>query len=89
MYTIRVKGAEKRDALASHLTRRGIMTKVYFSPVHLTKYYQSKLGYHDRLPVTEKVSREVLTLPMYPSLTGDELDVVASGIKDFLSQGGK
>jgi perosamine synthetase len=89
MYTIRVKAAEKRDALVRHLNRRGIMSKVYFDPIHHTDYYRNTLGYNDRLPVTERLSREVLTLPMYPDLTGDDLDLIAQEIIDFLSQGGK
>jgi perosamine synthetase len=35
------------------------------------------------LPVTEKISREILTLPMYPSLTEDEISYIVDEIKDF------
>ena len=87
MYTIRVKqGQEKRDALLAHLGKRGIMAKVYFSPVHLTHFYRNSLGYACELPVTEKLSRQVLTLPMYPSLTDEEMDYMASGVIDFFSR---
>ena len=84
MYTIRVKeGQRKRDALLTHLGKNGIMAKVYFPPVHFTHFYRNGLGYNCKLPVTEKVSQEVLTLPMYPSLTEEEIDYIADKVIDF------
>jgi len=86
MYTIRVKGGqEKRDALSAYLARKGIMTKVYFSPVHFTHFYKNGLGYNCELPVTERLSQQVLTLPMYPALTEDEIDYMADRIIAFFS----
>ena len=83
MYTIRVKeGREKRDDLMAHLAGEGIMSKVYFDPVHLTSFYRNKLSYICQLPVTEKLAKEVLTLPMYPGL-GEEVDDIASKVSNF------
>lgn len=90
MYTIKVKnGQEQRDALSAYLAERGVMTKVYFAPVHLTHFYKNKLGYNCELPVTERLSQQVLTLPMYPSLTEDEINYIADEIAGFFLQGGK
>jgi len=90
MYVIRVKdGQEKRDALLAYLGKKGIMTKVYFHPVHFTHFYQSNLGYKCNLPITEKVSHQVLSLPMYPSLTEDEINYIADEIAAFFSAGNK
>jgi dTDP-4-amino-4,6-dideoxygalactose transaminase len=86
MYTLKVKGEEKRDALSAYLAEKGIMTKVYFPPVHLTHFYKNKLGYTCKLPVTEKMSRQVLTLPMYPTLTEDEINYIADSIAAFFSK---
>ena len=84
MYTIRVKeGQEKRDALLAYLGKHGIMAKVYFFPVHFTHFYRKELGYNCKLPVTERVSQEVLTLPMYPSLTEEEIEFIAGAVADF------
>ena len=76
MYTIRTK---HRDALSEYLSERGIGNKVYFPSVHLTSFHQNGC----RLPITEKVSQEVLTLPMYPSLTEEEIDYIADGVISF------
>jgi len=90
MYTIRVKdGQEQRDSLLAYLTQKGIMTKVYFPPVHLTHFYKNELRYNCELPVTERLSQQVLTLPMYPSLTEDEIEYIADGVAAFFSQKGK
>jgi perosamine synthetase len=86
MYAIRVKdGQEKRDALLAYLSQKGIMTKVYFHPVHFTRFYQDNLGYKCNLPVTERISQQVLTLPMYPSLTEDEMNYIADEVAAFFS----
>ena len=82
MYTIRLKQGS-RDGLSKYLARNGIMTKVFFNPVHLTHFYRKKLGYKVRLPVTEWISKQVLTLPMYPSLTRGEMDYIARAIESF------
>jgi len=85
MFTIRVKGGKRvRDDLGIYLKDKGVMTKVYFSPVHLTSFYKERFGFHGgELPVTEEVSEHVLTLPMYASLKTDEMDYIASNITDF------
>ncbi|MCC6018702.1 MAG: DegT/DnrJ/EryC1/StrS family aminotransferase [Candidatus Verstraetearchaeota archaeon] len=82
MYTIRVKNG-LRDKLREHLAKKQIMSKVYFEPAHLTYFYKNILRYSDHLPVTEKVSKEVLTLPLYPTMTKDELDYIVESIKEF------
>ncbi len=84
MYTIRVKGgAIERDALMTYLTGKGIMTKVYFPPVHITYFYKNQQQYDCRLPVTEQISGEVLTLPLFPTQTEDEIQYIADNIANF------
>jgi len=89
-YTVRVKGGQrKRDNLAKYLAEKGIATKVYFHPVHLTHFYKNELNYNCKLPVTEEISRQVLTLPMYPSLTTEEMNYIAEETKVFFSRRGR
>lgn len=87
MYTIRIGGEESiRDMLKEYLVQRGIGVRVYFEPVHLSLFYRRKFGHKaGELPRTERISREVLTLPMYPSLTKDEMDYMVENISDFFS----
>ena len=80
MYTVM---AEKRDGLMRHLADSGIMTKIYFNPVHLTRFYRDILKYTPYLPITEKVADLALTLPVYPGLTKEEMDLLVNEIKTF------
>ncbi len=86
MYSIEIRDGKKtRDDLASYLNNKGIMTKVYFEPVHQTYFYKHELGYDDKLPVTEQVSSRILTLPMYPSLIEEEMNFIVEEVVAFFS----
>jgi len=62
---------------------------VYFYPVHLTHFYKDVLKYRCKLPVTEEVSQEVLSLPIYPSMTKEEIEYIADGVESFQKVGKK
>ena len=73
-----------RDDLMIYLSEKGIMTKVYFPPVHLTHFYRKEFGYRGgELPITEEVCNHVLALPMYPTLTEKEIDYIVECIDIF------
>jgi len=77
-YAIRVP--DGRDQLANHLRERDIATGIYYPlPVHKQVAYQ-RLGYADHLPVAERVSREVLSLPVHPALTREDLERIVEGV---------
>jgi len=83
LYTIRVP-RDLRDALMKHLGERGIMSKIYFNPVHLTTFYREKFGFKGgELPITEKVSQEVLSLPIYPTMTNDDISYITQNVGEF------
>lgn len=86
-YTIRV-ASSKRDALRAYLAERGIGTEVYYPlPLHLQPCFRH-LGYREGdLPESERASREVLSLPMFPELSEEELECVAGEIKRFFCAG--
>ena len=65
------------------LEKRGIMSKIFFEPVHLSKFYSKNMNKKISLPVTEKISQQVLTLPMYPSLTKNEINFISDTINEF------
>jgi dTDP-4-amino-4,6-dideoxygalactose transaminase len=86
-YTIRVP---LRDELHQFLKDRGIGTMIYYPlPLHLQKLYHD-LGYAEgSLPVSEEAGREVLSLPMYPELTDEQIQTVVKAIGEFLSGGAR
>lgn len=81
LYIIRTKS---RDKLAEFLKSQGIATGLHYpTPIHLQKAYSS-LGYKKGdFPVAEKLSKEVLSLPMYPELTRKEIEYICSLIRKF------
>lgn len=83
LYTVRIKKYD-RDGLKKYLSREGIMTKVYFPPVHLTRFYRAKFRQASKLPVTEKISKQALSLPMHPRLKNEEIDYMVKKIINFL-----
>lgn len=87
-YPIRVKRGKKlRNNLKDYLDKKGIMTKVYFEPVHLTSFYKKTFGYKKGdLPITEKISNQVLALPIYPNLTKQEINYIVENIIKFFSK---
>jgi len=77
-YVIRTK---RRDELRAFLKERGIGTLVHYPvPVHLQPAYRGRLPGGDDLPETERVAREVLSLPMYPELAESDVKSVAEAI---------
>jgi dTDP-4-amino-4,6-dideoxygalactose transaminase len=82
-YVIR---ASRRNQLRAFLASRGIGTQVYYPlPLHLQPCF-SYLGYREGdLPESERASREVLALPMFPELTAGEQRYVVEGIAEFYS----
>ncbi len=83
MYSIRVP-EQLRNGLIDHLGKQGIMSKVFFYPVHLTSFYLNELKYESQLSVTEEVSRQILSLPFYPSLTEKEIDRITGQVSGFI-----
>jgi len=88
MYPVQIeKGARIRDTLQKHLSEKGVTTKAYFSPVHLTQFYRKEFGFAGgELPQTERLSERVLSLPIYPTMTKDEMDYVIGNVKEFLEK---
>ncbi len=76
--------AERRDDLRAFLSARGIGSNVHYPvPIHLTEAGR-ELGYPPgSFPVTEAQARAIVSLPVYPELTEDKLDLVCEQIKAF------
>jgi dTDP-4-amino-4,6-dideoxygalactose transaminase len=64
-----------------HLEKLGICTGVHYPvPLHLQPAYAHLENYHSRLPVTEKIAAEVVSLPLYPELTPDQAEFIAGAV---------
>ena len=83
LFSFLVKDPSKRNELINFLANKGIMSKVYFDPIHKSEFYQNTLKYNVTLPVTEKISSQSLSLPIYPEMLSTDIDYVVDGIKEF------
>jgi dTDP-4-amino-4,6-dideoxygalactose transaminase len=85
VYHLYVVRSKSRDELQAHLKSRGIGTAIHYpKPVHLQPFYTQQGGAEGQFPVAEKTCNEILSLPMYPELTEEQVEIVASEITSLL-----
>lgn len=90
LYTIQITSegpnpAARRDRVARHLATQGIDTSVFYPlPLHLQPAYASFGGKPGQLPVAERAAHEVLSLPLYPEMTNEQIDRVADAVREAL-----
>jgi len=83
-YHLFVVRTAKRDALKTHLEKAGIGVGIHYPiPIHLQKAYASLGGKKGDCPVAEKLSKEILSLPMYAELTEKQVEEVCGAVQDF------
>lgn len=79
-YTIRT---DKREELREHLSKKGIPFGVYYPiPLHQQPAFKNLGGKVYNLPVTEKAAKEVISLPMFPELSKEEIIYIAISVKE-------
>lgn len=83
-FTIRT---DRRDELKDHLARKGIPTAIHYPlPLHRQPALEY-LGYKEgSFPVSETASREVLSLPIYPSMPDSDLEQVIASVRAFFGE---
>jgi len=81
-YTLRVKN---RDTLQSKLKENGIPTSVFYPiPLHLQECFAYLKYKHGDIPISEEASKEVISLPMNPFLSENQIDYIITKIKENL-----
>jgi dTDP-4-amino-4,6-dideoxygalactose transaminase len=85
LYVVRTS---RRDELASHLRSRGIGVGLHYpQPPHLSPAYAA-LGFGEgAFPLSEALSRELLSLPLFPGMTDEQLDTVVAAVTRFFAGG--
>lgn len=73
--------AERRDALSDYLADKGIATSVHFKPLNMMTYW--KKGEKRELTVSNKVWKELLSLPVHHGLTWSEVEYIIKSVKEF------
>ncbi len=84
LYTIKTA---KRDALAEYLKSKGIAVGIYYPlSLHLQEAFKHLKYRKGSIPISEKMTQEVLSLPSFPELTVDEVTFICNKIKEFLEK---
>lgn len=78
LFWIRVK---ERKKFMREMAAKGIETGSHYRPVHSMSYYKN---FKTHLPVTEEVGREIVTLPMHPNLSDEDVDFVIKNVNYFV-----
>jgi len=87
LYTVKIKNADraKRDSIVKKLRDEGIGAEVYYPwPIHLMPYYR-KFG-KGNLPETEKASEQVLSLPVHPGVTAEQIDFIGEALSRLVKR---
>jgi len=81
MYTIKLSEGLDRDRFVLSLRERGVAASVHFDPpIHRQTWYAAQGYDRAELPVTERASGRIATLPMYPGLTREDLDYIVEAV---------
>ena len=81
VYHLFVVRTPDRDALRSHLSESGVASAIHYpTPIHLQPAYAPSQG---DLPVSERLATESCSLPIFPSITDEELDRIAAAVLSF------
>jgi len=87
-YCYYVVQVDERDCVRQRLEQEGIATGIHYPvPVHLQPAC-AQYGYtHGKLPVTEALAHRILSLPMYPELTDEQLQAIVNALKKSVVMG--
>lgn len=84
VYHLYVIQHPRRDALADHLNKNGVATGLHYPiPVHLQECYRSLPSANVNLQVTQRVASRVLSLPIFPGITADQIARVCDLVGQF------
>ncbi|PWU18019.1 MAG: UDP-4-amino-4,6-dideoxy-N-acetyl-beta-L-altrosamine transaminase [Verrucomicrobia bacterium] len=90
LYPVRLRtgrGGIKRSELINELKSAGIGASVHWKPLHLHPYYRDGLGYESSdCPCAASVFPELISLPLYPDLTPDEVELVCRTLKEIIAR---
>ena len=82
IYVVRVKGLNDRDGLRRAMNKSGIEIGIHYTPNHFLSFFKSDQT--NKLPITEKVYREIISLPIHPDINNGDIKNVISTLENLL-----
>jgi perosamine synthetase len=89
LYTVKIPESEKgvaRNRLFKKLADAGVQSSVHYTPLHLMSFYKQFLNKSDSFHVAEKIYNQILSLPLYPTLTKKEVLQITNKITEFVHE---
>lgn len=84
-YTVQVSD-DRRDGLRAHLQANGVGSEVYYPvPVHKQSFYINDYNFSFSLPNTEKAAKTVLSLPVHPGLSQEDLETIVTLVNAYMA----
>lgn len=84
VYHLYVIQSNDRDGLQNYLAEKGIGTLIHYPvPAHLQRAYSYRGYKAGDLPVTEQVTKRILSLPMYPELSNEQVEYVIKEVRNY------
>jgi perosamine synthetase len=87
LYVIKLRTealAIDRNIFSEKMNEQGIGTSVHFIPLHRHPFYRASFKYFPQdFPVAEQAFERILSLPIYPGMTNDQVDRVISTVRDI------
>jgi perosamine synthetase len=82
-FTVRLNGRRDRDAAVRQLAEAGVGTGVFYPiPAHKHEYVRRRIG-EVQLPVAEKLANEVVSLPVHPQLSTEDLETIVAAVNQL------
>lgn len=78
LFTVVIDEVADRDAVRDRLAERGIQTSLHYPPVHRFSAYDEQAD----LPLTEEYARRAVTLPLFPTITAEQIGLVVDGLAE-------
>ena len=85
-YTLQLDGID-RDELKAFLAEREIPAMIYYPiPAHKQKMFEAFDSSNTVLPITDDLTKKVISLPIHTEMTTEQLDAICQGVSDFLNK---
>jgi UDP-2-acetamido-2-deoxy-ribo-hexuluronate aminotransferase len=82
-YTLKIESGN-RDALKEYLAKEGIPTMIYYPvPLHFQKAYCTPAYSEGSFPVTEKLSKSVISLPIHTEMSSEQIEFICDRVKQY------
>ncbi|MBN1571512.1 MAG: DegT/DnrJ/EryC1/StrS aminotransferase family protein [Acidobacteria bacterium] len=87
LFTIVLDERVSRNDVMHSLRSKGIQTSIHYPPIHQFSCYRALSLNHSGLKCTEDLGRRILTLPLYPNMTFEQVEMVCESLRDAIGKG--